>query len=196
MGLITHAHKGRGLETVVIHSQRHVLRLEQIQQAAKKIRDPADSRRWVTIPVKGPCDFVGEFRVDPWKGRAVWFDAKTCADPHRFPLAEWARKRPNQKFCLLHHGEAGAVAGLLVEATKWKGGRFLWLGWEFIDVLPTTPSLRFDDRAWVDLGDSLHLIKFENLLPGGGASEAVKDAQAIRAYQNAIQGGKPARRPE
>jgi penicillin-binding protein-related factor A (putative recombinase) len=147
------ANRGRSLETVIVASQGRYVTLDQHGQQARRIGGGQ------MVAVKGPVDFSGTVKGS---GRSIRFDAKTCAQVTRFPIGNRDHFPEHQRQCLIRHGEAGAVAGLLVEATSL--GMYLWLEWPaLVGTLPA--SISWDDSRWVDLGPTTHAIRF-NRIPG------------------------------
>lgn len=105
--------------------------LTQVSQSARRIGPkPTD-----VVPIKGPCDFFGTVKRT---GRAIVFDAKHCNRKSSFD-ANGKKVLPHQVRELIRHGEAGAIAGLLV--MDWQG-RLYWVGWQKLISRPA--SYRWD----------------------------------------------------
>lgn len=153
-----YANRGRGLESTVIASQRNIIQVEKTSAGMQWVRRGAQT---IAIPIKGPVDFVG---VVCGTGRAICFDAKQCALKGGFPIGNKKLIPKHQREYLIRQGNAGAIAGLLVEASHPSQQAFYWLGWRF--VLHHECSVPWKaDGVWVWLGDTKHAIKFENI-PG------------------------------
>jgi hypothetical protein len=122
---------GRHLEALVIASNCR-------SNGATLVKVP-NGVRWLpggkTIPVKSPVDFSGTLDG----GRHIVFDAKECALPDYFEVNA-AKVAAHQIAELVRHGQQGAVAGLLIEATA--HGTLHWLNWTRLVDCP--PSLRWD----------------------------------------------------
>jgi hypothetical protein len=148
---------GRGLESTVLASQAKGICVDKIPHGMRHIGGGR------TVPVPGPVDFMGTLA-----GRSLVFDAKQCARKTRFNLGDRTMVKPHQRERIIRHGEAGAIAGLLVEATAF--GLYLWLDWRYLkhDVA----SIPWDDACWIELGDTAHAIRFDRLItPANGASD-------------------------
>lgn len=145
------SNRGKSFETVILASQRDVVRLERIEQAAKRIG------KGRMIPLKSPCDFTGTV---VGTGRAITFDAKVCDLANRFPCGNRDHVPAHQIEHLIRHGEAGAIAGLLIWATK--RCRYFWMDWRF---LSKSPSLEWSHVAMVELGDDARTVDFHRV-PG------------------------------
>lgn len=119
---------------------------------------------------KSPPDFAGTV---VGSGRAVWLDAKRCGLVRAFNPSTSALKQ-HQVDALVRHGRAGAVAGLLIEATEWD--TYYWLDWTRLADLTETfrPVFRWGDLP--DLGAATHTIDWRRVLavaaPAGEARHA------------------------
>jgi hypothetical protein len=138
--------KGGGLEATVVASQRNIIRVDKMHAGARFARGGK------AIPVHGPVDFVGEVCAT---GRSICFDCKETEEPTCFYL-KWLPE--HQRQYLMRHGEARAIAGLVIEAKAAR--RFVWVPWRCL-----TPSglvsIRWDYAEVVDLGPTTHAIRFE-----------------------------------
>jgi hypothetical protein len=150
---ISTANRGRSLETAIVTSQARTIVLDHHGQEAKRL--PGGRM----VAKRGPVDFTGTVCAN---GLSIRFDAKKCDLVHRFPIGNLDHFPAHQRVSLIRHGEAGAIAGLLVEATAL--GEFRWLGWRAIAAI-TAPSLPWADERWVVLGPTTHAIRFERI-PG------------------------------
>lgn len=142
--------RGKGLETTVIASQRGVIVLEKIFNTHKFIRGGK------SVALRGPVDFVGSIVAD---GGAIWFDAKQCANPNRFAAAR-DHLPEHQRFLLIRHGNCGAVAGCLCEATHATLGKYFWLPWQLL----TDSRISYPWNELIDLGPTKYLIDFKILI--------------------------------
>lgn len=143
------ANRGKSLEAVVLASQGEAVRLVKFPQAA----------RWVGArlqPIKGPVDYGGTVVAD---GRAIFFDAKECASKRTFSLHESHVPRHQKEFIWMM-GSAGAVAGLLIEATEL--GQYFWLDWHHVF---TEPGVKWESETMTALGDSKFAVPFKKI-PG------------------------------
>jgi hypothetical protein len=147
------ANRGKVLESTIVASVAGLIVLDHHGHEAKRL--PGGRM----VAKRGMVDFTGTIRPH---GRGIRFDAKTCGLVRSFPIGNVDHFPRHQRDNLIRHGEAGAVAGLLVEATAL--GEFRWLGWQNIDDIKT-PSLAWDDVRWVVLGPTSHVIRFERI-PG------------------------------
>ena len=151
---LSSAKRGDGLERTVIASQGRTVRLVKVPTGC----------RWVgskLVPQKAPVDYIG---VVTATGRGIFFDAKESKSKTSFSLHP-SHVAPHQAMMLRLMGEGGAVAGLLIEAKHPELKRYYWLAWNHLGIPIGRDSLRWDCGLFVDLGDSLHLIRFENV-PG------------------------------
>jgi len=156
-----HANKGRNLETAIIASQRNLIRVEKMPLGFKYIAGGK------TVPQRGPVDYVGTV---VGSGRAITFDAKQCDQATRFPVGNDTHFPEHQRQFLIRQGEAGAIAGLLVEATHEKVRQYLWLDWRHL--LTREASVKWDDPRWVRCGDTGLLVDFTGILKAYGAPAA------------------------
>jgi hypothetical protein len=76
----------------------------------------------------------------------------------------------HQRFHLIRHGEAGAVAGVLIWATA--VGRYFWLDWHTLKGLSDTPSIPWTFPTIVDLGSDKFNVDFAKV-PGVRTPEFV-----------------------
>jgi hypothetical protein len=161
---VNHAHKGRALEHAIEVSAGSILSLVKVPNGTKYLAGGK------TIPVKSPVDYMGTVTG---AGKSICFDAKKCALVKSFPIGNRDHFPPHQREMLIRQGEAGAIAGLLVESEA--AERFLWLGWAHIGW--ATESIAWIDSRWVDCGPTTHAIQFRNIpgiaLPRGGNGDAV-----------------------
>lgn len=136
--------KGSSLETVVLASQT-LIRATKVPNGVKYLRGGR------TVPTKGPVDFFGICRRTK---RLVLFDAKQCDLAQRFPVGNTDHLPPHQRDLLITYGREGAIAGLLIEATRLR--RYFWLYWESLVSCP--PSYQWNDGDHLhDLGPTTHL---------------------------------------
>lgn len=150
----TLGHRGKRLEVTIIASQCGFVRLDQIPSGCKRL--PGGR----TIDVHSPVDFIGEVCAT---GRAIHLDAKECADPKRFPVGNKAVLKPHQREWLIRHGEANAIAGLLIEATHPDRERFFWMDWRAL-LRTHEPSVEWSDPRLQDIGDTKHAISFGQII--------------------------------
>lgn len=150
MNFSARGYQGRGLETTIISSQRNVVCLEKIPTSMKFL--PGGKQ----IPIKGPVDFIGEVRQT---GRAIHFDAKQNGDRNGFYIHKYLE--PHQEAHLNRHGSAGAICGLLMEATHPDVAAFFWMDWRDVSRVWLSPQRRVDWSAMLRLGDNKHCVKFE-----------------------------------
>jgi hypothetical protein len=145
---------GKCFESVIIASQRDLLRLDRVEQAAKRIGGGK------MVPVRGPVDFVGTVCG---YGRAIVLDAKMCDLAGRYPVGNRDHLPEHQRFYLIRHGEAGAIAGVLIWATA--VGRYFWLDWHALKGLRDTPSIPWNFPMLTDLGSDKFNVDFAKV-PG------------------------------
>lgn len=157
MGL-TPGYRGRPLETTVIASQGRFIRVRKMSAATRWLRGGKQ------IVMKGPVDYVGTVcKV----GRSICFDAKMCDLAQSFPIGNREHFPAHQRDYLIEQGEAGAVAGLLIEATAIR--KLLWLNWNHLRN-DLRKSILWTDPNFFFLGDTLHTIRFGDLLKHLGIS--------------------------
>lgn len=89
------------------------------------------------------CDFAGTIKGT---GRMLVCDFKQTNEQYRYPTGNPTKLQPHQRSELMNHGAQGAVAGLLIEASKRR--RNYWCGWNWL----TRTSVPFD--LMIDLGPS------------------------------------------
>lgn len=154
------SNRGRALETTIIASQGRFIRVRKMtagviwkRSAAAKLGGSP------VIPIKGPVDYVGTVCGI---GRSICFDGKMCKLANYFPVGKRDHFTPEQRDYLIEQGQAGAIAGLLIEATALK--KFFWLAW---DNLPPqhVSSIQWTDERLIYLGDTFHIIRFDRI-PG------------------------------
>ena len=162
----TFANRGRSLEAVVIASQSDsrgpVLRLDKFPTSSKRIAGGK------IIQLKSPVDFIGEVFGS---GRAVHLDCKQCDSPNRFPIGNVDHFPAHQREWLIRHGTAGAIAGLVVEATHENQGKFYWMDWRAMHwntASITWAEFALDRGNLRCLGDNLHTIQFRRLFEPAG----------------------------
>ncbi|MGC4030232.1 MAG: Holliday junction resolvase RecU [Tepidisphaeraceae bacterium] len=146
-------YRGRSLETIVVASQRDVIRIEKMQAGARFLRGGK------SIPVPGPVDFIGTVVAT---GRAIHFDAKQTDYALGFKMS---LLKPHQIFHLDRFDKAMAIAGVLAECTADSVAAFFWL-----DAALLAKAVRFNVATipWTDarvirLGDNKHAIQFQNV---------------------------------
>ncbi len=107
--------------------------------------------RIIRLPI--PCDLVGCVRIS---GRAFHADAKSLGESFAtFPLTNHEMVEPHQIAHLVRMGQAGAIAGLIVESKR--RDCVLWLDWEYLSCEERIP---WNDPRWDILGGASHLIDF------------------------------------
>lgn len=157
MGL-TLSSRGRGCESLILASQTAVA-LVKVPSAVQFI--PGGK----IVKKKGPCDFVGLVRGT---SRMVILDAKECDLRLRFPVGNKDHVPEHQREQLVHFGQLGALAGLLVESTA--HGRLHWLPWRMlIDAPPSYPW-----EAIPEVGPASRLIDWARVF----AADAARDGKA------------------
>lgn len=110
------------------------------------------------------CDFVG---CVSQSGRALFMDAKSSSSKYGFDLSNQKLLKFHQAEFLMRQSRAGAIAGLLVECRV--RGVYLWLGaGAFPHLLAASGKTRWEDTAWVPLGDTTRHVNFEALLAAYG----------------------------
>jgi hypothetical protein len=142
--------RGKSLEATVVASQRGVIIVEKIFNTHKFIRGGKQ------IPLRGPVDFIGTIIAS---GGAIWLDAKVCENPRLFVAAR-DHLPEHQRLLLIRHGEAGAVAGCLCEATHPTLRKYFWLPWQLL----TDSRVSYPWSELIDLGPTTHLIDFRILI--------------------------------
>lgn len=85
-----------------------------------------------------PCDFIGTLRG----GRGLFFDAKSTLAPNRFNYSA-QHVHDHQRAFLVRMGEAGAAAGLLVEARDSDIQAVCWINWTLLKT--DEPSVEWAD---------------------------------------------------
>lgn len=153
--IATHANRGRSLETTVIASQCGVVALERMPTAARLIRG-----KWT--PMKSPVDYIGTVCGT---GRAIMFDAKQSALATRFKVGDRDHIPEHQRQFLLRQSYAGAIAGLLIEATDQRIRKYFWLHARYLGANYNIPSIPWDHTWLVSLGPTTHNIDFRQI-PG------------------------------
>lgn len=160
--------KGRSLESTVIASQLGVICLAKIPNGVKYIGGenialPTGKNRWVpsSVATRSPCDYMGCTVGD---GRALAFEAKQCALVKGFRVNDESTFPQHQRDFIQRMGRAGAIAGVLVEATEIS--EFLWLDWEYLSPHQHCPwpVVPWDSHCWRRLGPTTHAIQFGRLL--------------------------------
>jgi penicillin-binding protein-related factor A (putative recombinase) len=127
---------GKTLERMVNDDQQAVRRspvtLTFVRQEAKWIPDGRGGVK--LIAQRGPCDAFGTFTIN---GLAVVFDMKECKNNTAFNAQE-SCVHQHQVDQLIRHGGSGAIAGLLILASK--TGTLFWLNWTLlVKRKPTYP---------------------------------------------------------
>ncbi len=92
------------------------------------------------IHQKTACDFAGTVREN---GRSFVCDFKVCGLPKVFYFKDHLSE--HQRIELINHGKAGAIAGLLIEATARREIR--WASWQQIET--DDLALAFDEMRFV-----------------------------------------------
>jgi penicillin-binding protein-related factor A (putative recombinase) len=159
----SHANRGRGLEAVVIASQMSVIAIEKMPTGAKYI-----GGEW--RPIASPVDYVGTVCG---RGLAIVFDAKQCLLSVSFNVGNRDHFPEHQRQFLMRQRDAGAIAGVLVEATHPKVAAYFWL--DAIHLRQQIPSIRWDDPMFVRLGPSNRIINFRNV-PGVTPEQKVRSS--------------------
>lgn len=144
--------RGKWLEAVIASSQGDslgpVVRLD-------KFDPPIVFRKGGGAGVgRGPVDFIGEFVAT---GRAIHLDAKESRDANAFELGYCLK--PHQRDWLLRHGDAKAVAGLVVACHARE--RFLWLDWRHL--VRMRDAVPWGDPDWIDIGHAKGIVQFRRL---------------------------------
>ena len=150
---LSHANRGRRLESAVIASQRDVIRVRKTSAGAKWLAGGKAVRQ------VGPPDFIGTV---VGSGRSICFEAKQSDRPNGFPLD---MVRPHQLDYLTEQGQAGAVAGVLVESTAKR--LYLWLTWGDLNgaLRSGLRSIPWGDGRFFELGHTSYAIPFDRV-PG------------------------------
>lgn len=93
------------------------------------------------------------------------FDAKQCDLVKGFRVNHDEHFPQHQRDFIQRMGRAGAIAGVLVEATAIS--EFLWLDWEYLSPHKhcAWPVVLWENPLWRRLGDTLHAIQFSRLIP-------------------------------
>lgn len=108
---------------------------------------PRVGGKWVQgsiIPARVACDFVGAISDT---GRMFVCDVKKCENECRFALALPEHQRRN----LIAVGQAGAISGLLIDASAELLSLWYWLDWGILAV-PGLRSVQWTDERLLCLG--------------------------------------------
>lgn len=108
---------------------------------------------------KMPCDFAGTVRSGPLRGTAFYADAKRCAIKTGFDVHNRSTVKPHQREELELQGDAGAIAGLIVEATHPEVAGVYWIDWR---LLKERSRLAWSDPRVIRLGSN---DKYVDLMP-------------------------------
>jgi hypothetical protein len=144
------AARGKSLERAVVASQQ--LGIVTLVKTEPGI---AFGRGGSVRATLGLPDFLGVIRGT---GRAIVFDAKECDAPKGFPLA---KLKPHQADLIMRWGDAGACAGVLIEATAAR--QFFWWTWASLQARWTMRAVTVSWAEMAAIGDSTHLIKFDRI---------------------------------
>ncbi len=157
---------GPEFESLIQLSARSCPRLaiEQLPRAGAQFIGPG---KYIPKPV--PCDFIGVIA-----GMPLFFDAKSNQGENAFK--DWNNPsvvKPHQREFLIRMGRAGAVSGILAEASDM--ARVYWMPWQVL--LQLTPSFPWDDPRlylvdYVRLGQ---VLRFQSLV-GWALLQAAKHA--------------------
>ena len=171
--------RGRSFERIIDASQGVDVCLSRVAQAAK----------WVgpkVIAQRGPVDYTGTI-VGP--GRAICFDAKMCDLATRYPVGNLDHLPAHQRQYLILHGEAGALSGVLIWATKRAG--YFWLPWHALRELNGVASVPWETPALINIGPDSRTVDFRRI-PGVvrprsvGTREYEDDPTFRRAYESEL----------
>jgi penicillin-binding protein-related factor A (putative recombinase) len=146
--------KGSSLEAIVLASQGNVIAVTKMMAGARFIG------KGRFIHQKGVVDFVGTVCGS---GRAICFDAKQCDVKGRYPVGNRDHLASHQVDYLIRQGRAGAVSGLIVEATHASLAAFFWCDWDVL--VANEPSMKWDDPRLLRLGSNRRAINFA-MVPG------------------------------
>jgi hypothetical protein len=113
------------------------------------------------IADKAPCDFVGAIRGT---GQLFIADAKSCSLRTRF---DYCQIEDHQRDELIRLGMAGAIAGVIVEASAVDFCRCFWIDWRVLAADINASSIAWTDERLIELGSS-------------GRGERDMDAEMIR----------------
>lgn len=143
------ANRGKSLQDWIdLSNRRHGVYLERIPSGAKWI----GPSKFINVP--SPCDYIGVMG-----GKCLAFDAKQCKLKTNFPVGNRDHFPLHQRRMLVNFGEAGAVAGLMVEHVD--AGRLLWMPWQLI--LLDEASMKWEDPRWLAIGPSNELIDWRKI---------------------------------
>jgi penicillin-binding protein-related factor A (putative recombinase) len=152
----THSNRGRHLEKLIDLSNGRGVQLERMGLMVQYL--PGGK----SIVKKGPVDYGGTVIGS---GRAIWFDAKMCESPTRFPLNNEDHLPRHQKDFLTRQGQAGAISGLLIEASHSDLGMIFWLPWQAVRSL-ADPSMTWEavTHLGIDVGNSDAVIDWMKIV--------------------------------
>lgn len=145
--------RGMALEAVVPPSQRGIIAVEKVQTASRRIRTP---QGFQIVQTKSIVDWIGTVCGT---GRAIFFDTKQGAIPTRLDVGP-DHFPAHQRDFLIKMGQAGAVSGLLAEATDPSVAAYFWIDWTHL-LEGSIRSFRWDDPRLTPLGPRTHCIRFE-----------------------------------
>jgi hypothetical protein len=106
------------------------------------------------LPTSVACDLCGTI---VGTGRAFVCDVKHCLEPDRFTFSKYVKL--HQLVELNSQGNAGAVAGLMVEAAHESRKCWFWIDWQHLQGT----GINFDDC--LNLGPTSYLPKVVHILP-------------------------------
>lgn len=135
--------EGRPLENLIIASIG--IALTKIPMSIKYIGGGEK------VAVSAPVDFFGTMN-----GRSVVFDAKEGGLPHRL-LTDDDHLKKHQRAEIVHHGEHGAIAGLLAMSTT--VNRLYWIDWR--KLLVPRPSIQWSEC--VDIGPASKPVDWQKI---------------------------------
>jgi penicillin-binding protein-related factor A (putative recombinase) len=158
---LTHANRGRPCESAILASQQLGV-VTLVKTNPGFIVGAGGARATV-----GVCDFIGAVRRS---GLGFFCEAKMTANPRGFPIFDAMKSRRHQVEFLGRMGDAGAIAGVIVEGTAPGIEAYYWLDWSALQRiwLGGTGGLGGACIPWdrmLRLGDNKHYIRFE-LIPG------------------------------
>jgi hypothetical protein len=150
---------GDDLESVVLAScfdgRGRVCRLTKIGTGTRWIKDETGQLK--TVPQKSFVDFTGTVCGT---GRHICFDAKSVGPKDAsFNAANEAVLKPKQIQLLEDHGQANAIAGVLVRCDRLQ--LFLWLRH---DRLRHRSRLSWESSDWLELGPSTRPVPLRLLI--------------------------------
>lgn len=147
---------GDAFESVIMASVRdregQVVKLKDLPKCGARFHGPGTAH-----PLPICCDFVGTV-VGP--GTGIFFDAKSTEDAYGFPLNDEKSLKGHQAEHLFEQREAGAIAGILVEARHL--GQYLWLDGKHLGR--GRAYIAWHDPRWVKLGATGGLVQFRELV--------------------------------